>query len=262
MPGLALLKALTPAVFEPDVSLPVQNEMLPLAPSIDAGSMTLAPVIFCSSVAPPPPALSELSSPQPANRAAAQVSAAAKWVPLSFSMRPGLPRRAELFDRLASSRCTAGPWRTSPSGLKREPWHGQSQLRSAVFQLTWQPRWVQIGETATSVPSSRRWPATFSPAWRTMSPSPGARSSIGRVPRCLIAVADHVQPDPRVLLDEASRGGARLEAVGVEQRRPRVLAPLQQSLSRSAAAVPPVMPHFAKPVAISSLSVSGVILPT
>ncbi len=76
-----------------------------------------------------------------------------------------------------------GPWSTSPSGSKREPWQGQSQLRSALFQSSWQPRCVQIGETATRLPSSRRWPATFSPPWRTMSPSPGASSSSARVPR-------------------------------------------------------------------------------
>ena len=52
---------------------------------------------------------------------------------------------------MRSSRCTAGPCSTLPSGAKREPWHGQSQLRSARFQLTWQPRWGHVGETATSV---------------------------------------------------------------------------------------------------------------
>ena len=57
---------------------------------------------------------------------------------------------------LRSRRWTAGPWRTVPSGAKREPWQGQSQDRSARFQLTWQPRWVQVAETAISVPSSSR----------------------------------------------------------------------------------------------------------
>src|SRR5829696_5307152 len=85
---------------------------------------------------------------------------------------------------LRSSRCTAGPCSTSPSGAKRDPWHGQSQLRSARFQLTWQPRCVQVAETATSVPSSRRWPATFSPPSSTMSPSPAWSSSMVRVGRC------------------------------------------------------------------------------
>ena len=35
---------------------------------------------------------------------------------------------------------TAGPSMTAPSGAKREPWQGQSQVDSAVFQLTMQPR--------------------------------------------------------------------------------------------------------------------------
>jgi glycine/D-amino acid oxidase-like deaminating enzyme len=34
---------------------------------------------------------------------------------------------------------SAGPDRTSPFGLKREPWHGQSQVDSASFQSTLQP---------------------------------------------------------------------------------------------------------------------------
>ncbi len=37
---------------------------------------------------------------------------------------------------LRSSRCTAGPCRTLPSTAKREPWHGQSQLRSARLKFT------------------------------------------------------------------------------------------------------------------------------
>ena|SRR4029453_708885 len=35
---------------------------------------------------------------------------------------------------------TAGPLRTLPSGEKREPWQGQSQLCSRAFQATMQPR--------------------------------------------------------------------------------------------------------------------------
>src|SRR5215216_1033460 len=37
----------------------------------------------------------------------------------------------------------AGPSSTAPSTSKREPWHGQSQLRSAALNRTRQPRWVQ-----------------------------------------------------------------------------------------------------------------------
>jgi hypothetical protein len=35
---------------------------------------------------------------------------------------------------------TAGPSRTAPSTSKREPWHGQSHVRSAVLKVTSQPR--------------------------------------------------------------------------------------------------------------------------
>jgi hypothetical protein len=49
------------------VSLPVQNEMLPLALSIDPGSTTLLPVIlFSEPPAPAPLPESEASSPHPA----------------------------------------------------------------------------------------------------------------------------------------------------------------------------------------------------
>jgi hypothetical protein len=51
---------------------------------------------------------------------------------------------------------TAGPVSTRPSHAKREPWQGQSQLRSAGFQVTWQPRCVQTGETRCSRPCSSR----------------------------------------------------------------------------------------------------------
>ena len=54
MSGFAALNAFTPAVLEPVVSLPVQNVMSPLALSIDAGSMTLAPSI-AGPESPPPP---------------------------------------------------------------------------------------------------------------------------------------------------------------------------------------------------------------
>ena len=51
---------------------------------------------------------------------------------------------------------TAGPSITSPCAAKRDPWQGQSQLRSAEFQLTMQPRWVQRAESSCSAPSSSR----------------------------------------------------------------------------------------------------------
>ena len=52
---------------------------------------------------------------------------------------------------MGSSGFTAGPCSTEPSAANREAWQGQSQLRSAPFQATMQPRWVQRAETACSL---------------------------------------------------------------------------------------------------------------
>jgi hypothetical protein len=57
---------------------------------------------------------------------------------------------------LRSSGRTAGPCTTAPSRANREPWQGQSQVRSAPFQSTMQPRWVQRADSARTVPSSSR----------------------------------------------------------------------------------------------------------
>jgi hypothetical protein len=68
------LKSLIAWVLSPDVSLPRQNVTSPVAPSIDAGSMTLAPSVTpVSSVAaspPPPPPPPSSSSPQAPTKAA------------------------------------------------------------------------------------------------------------------------------------------------------------------------------------------------
>src|SRR3954451_22987059 len=56
-PGLALLNSLTPSMRSPEVSLPVQYVTLPLALSIDFGSIVLAPVILLPPEDPPPPPL-------------------------------------------------------------------------------------------------------------------------------------------------------------------------------------------------------------
>src|SRR4051794_41140126 len=56
-PGLALLNSLTPSMRSPDVSLPVQYVTLPLALSIDFGSIFFAPSIFWPPEEPPPPPL-------------------------------------------------------------------------------------------------------------------------------------------------------------------------------------------------------------
>ena len=56
---------------------------------------------------------------------------------------------------------TAGPWMTLPSVSKRDPWQGQSQVFSAVFQETMQPRCVQVADTATRAPSSLLYAAAL-----------------------------------------------------------------------------------------------------
>src|SRR5690606_23861469 len=77
----------------------------------------------------------------------------------------------------------AGPLITSPSGAKREPWQGQSQLRSTSFQCTMHPRWVQTAESSCATPSSSRKTATGFPSRRTTTPRPGSTScSVGAPP--------------------------------------------------------------------------------
>ena len=60
--------------------------------------------------------------------------------------------------------------------LKREAWQGQSQLFSALFQATIQPKWEQTAETVCITPSSSRYAATFSPSTATNFASPIAIS--------------------------------------------------------------------------------------
>ena len=57
-----------------------------------------------------------------------------------------------LLSGAASSGVSAGPASTSPVGLKREPWQGQSQVESATFQLTRQPMCVQVGNSVVTFP--------------------------------------------------------------------------------------------------------------
>src|SRR6478735_3780663 len=58
-----------------------------------------------------------------------------------------------------------------------EPWHGQSQHASKLFQCRWQPTWVQLAEFRCSAPASSRYAAIFVSPRRTIPPSPGIRSS-------------------------------------------------------------------------------------
>src|SRR5215211_9234196 len=70
-PGLALLNSFTPSFRSPEVSLPVQYVTLPLALSIDAGSIFFAPLVWPVD-SPPPllPPLELLSSPHAATTTA------------------------------------------------------------------------------------------------------------------------------------------------------------------------------------------------
>jgi len=48
---------------------------------------------------------------------------------------------------IGASGASAGPAITLPSGLKREPWHGQSHVLSASFQSTMHAMCVQTADT-------------------------------------------------------------------------------------------------------------------
>ena len=67
----------------------------------------------------------------------------------------GVAERLQTSLRLASG-STAGPLSTRPSTSKRDAWQGQSQLCSAAFHRTWQPRCVHRLDTACSLPSWSR----------------------------------------------------------------------------------------------------------
>src|SRR3954468_8789398 len=67
---------------------------------------------------------------------------------------------------------SAGPERTFPCGVKREPWHGQSHVCSTPFHATTQPRCVQTGESRVTLPCSLRYAASRLPSISTILPSP------------------------------------------------------------------------------------------
>lgn len=64
-----------------------------------------------------------------------------------------------------------------PVRCKDGPWQGQSQVPSALFQVTVQPLCVQVAETAWSDPSTSRHTAIFSSPLRITPPSPRGMSS-------------------------------------------------------------------------------------
>ena len=72
----------------------------------------------------------------------------------------------------------AGPFRRCPSfASKREPWQGQSQLRSASFQCTTHPRCGHTAECRCRPPPGSRHAATLCRPRRNTAPSPAARPS-------------------------------------------------------------------------------------
>ena len=77
-----------------------------------------------------------------------------------------------LVQSTSSSGAPAGPEMTSPFGLKREPWQGQSHVRSAVFHATVQPMWVQIADRIVTAPAGSRYAATFAPFRSRTLPCP------------------------------------------------------------------------------------------
>ncbi len=133
-------------------------------------------------------------------------------------------RDASQSSGLRSSRCTAGPCSTSPSGAKREPWHGQSQLRSAVLNATRQPRCVHVArdrrQRAVLGAVGRDGLALVADQGALAGPQVGGRARVALEE----AVADEVQADLGVLLHQRGRRGAQVEPVRVEQAGPGVLA--------------------------------------
>src|SRR5439155_25196444 len=67
----------------------------------------------------------------------------------------------------------AGPLTTSPVGENREPWHGQSKVRSAGFHATVHPRCVHRADRRCCVPVSSTARASFAPRRSITPPSPG-----------------------------------------------------------------------------------------
>ena len=138
-------------------------------------------------------------------------------------------RIGEKFGRLArgrrglvrpgSSGAAAGPFRTSPSGSKREPWHGQSHVASPEFQRTMQPRCVQRAETRWSSPSQSRHSATWRMPSATTAPFAGLELG-----RALPAQppAEEAHADVGVLLEQIGRRGLQVEPVRVEHLAPRI----------------------------------------
>src|ERR1051325_3521011 len=57
-------------------------------------------------------------------------------------------RAAESTCSTGASGRVAGPSITDPSTAKREPWHGQSHVVSALFHATMHPRCVHTADTS------------------------------------------------------------------------------------------------------------------
>lgn len=71
---------------------------------------------------------------------------------------------------------TAGPWRSRPSKVKREPWQGQTSSPPSTPAMV-QPRWGQRAECAVTSPPRRR---------RMIGPWKTTPSALGRGSRCVL----------------------------------------------------------------------------
>ncbi len=84
----------------------------------------------------------------------------------------------------------AGPWRTSPSTEKRDPWQGQSQLVLAGF----------YEDDAPQVRATRRDGVHLALRVLVDDPPVAGRDVLGVLPRPLYAILDEVRGLPRLSL--------------------------------------------------------------
>ena len=126
------------------------------------------------------------------------------------SRRSGCARRSPYSTGLRSSRCTAGPWSTVAVGREARAVAGAVpaalggvpvDLAAEVACSVWRRRRACRRRRGSRRPSRRRG--------GRCRPRPGARSSIGRVPRLVSRSPTKCSADLGVLLDEPRRGGAQ-----------------------------------------------------
>jgi hypothetical protein len=142
---------------------------------------------------------------------------------------------------------TAGPSITSPSTVKRDPWHGQSHVFSALLNATWQPvraGWRHAVQASVLVSMHRDRFALdlndLSVAGRDVGDGAVARPD---------PVADQVHRKVDVLAQERAHRGERLDACRREKIGVRIGDVEAGVAEDHSARVPKVMPLPLKPVA-------------